>query len=126
MYVRFIIRRQDADSKSWEGLFRAAYDLREAKLEHHEGKLLEKVLAWFKIHLKVPPCLNDVGSERTICWFRDTANKPITYARDLVWLLTERGTPVEIATTAEPGTIIYQDRWQIVAKPGKQDRIRKP
>ncbi|MCA9113997.1 MAG: hypothetical protein KDA79_02860 [Planctomycetaceae bacterium] len=119
MFVRFIIRRQDEASRSWEGLFTAAYELREQRLDRHESEVLERVLAWFRMHLKVPACLKEPDNQRAICWFRDRAGKPIAYARELVWLLEEHGSPVEMIRTSEPGTILYEDRWQIVAKPRK-------
>ncbi len=41
-----------------------------------------------------------------------------------MWLLREYGTPVEMIITDEPGTMIYEDRLQIAAKPRNEDRIR--
>lgn len=124
MYVRFIIRRQDDDSRSWEGLFTAAYELRGVDLAQHESEILERVLAWFRMHLTIPACLGDKGNERAICWFKDHAKKPVAYARELAWLLEEYGSPVEMLSTSDPGTILHEDRWQVVAKPRKEDRIR--
>lgn len=76
------------------------------------------------MHLKIPACLRERGNERAICWFKPEARIPIAYAWDMVAVLRERGHHVEMLKTAEPGTLLYEDGWQIVAKPLARDRIR--
>ena len=123
-YVRLIVRNRDSESNSWQGLFTAAYALRELELERHERDVLERALDWFRMHLKIPSCLGEPENRRAICWFKDRAQKPLEYARDLAWLLTERGVQVEQVTTRDVGTIIYEDGWQVAAKPRKSNRLR--
>ena len=43
--------------------------------------------------------------------------------RSIVALLESKGVWVEMVTTADPGIILYEDQWQIVAKP-RRKRLR--
>ncbi len=127
MYLRFVSSQQDAASHSLVGVFTHAYDIRDtAELEQHEVETLERALDWFRMHLKIPPVLKEPGNERAICWFKPAAKRPLEYAWQLVHLLRERGIEIELTKTRDPGTILYEDGWQIVAKPHKKDRLRTP
>ena len=52
-----------------------------------------------------------------ICWFVDDAREMIARAFALAALIGEAGVPARKVATRRPGTILYRDRWQIVAKP---------
>lgn len=54
-----------------------------------------------------------------VCWFRPDAGarEAIGHAHVMVALLGEGGVPVERITTRQPGTILYRDAMQVVAKP---------
>lgn len=53
---------------------------------------------------------------RAISWFKSAAREPLSR----IWLMKaipdEYGYVVELIKTDDPGVIIYQDGWQIVAK----------
>lgn len=51
------------------------------------------------------------------CWFVAEAREMIAHAFVLGSLLREIGVPVRKVATRRPGTVLYRDRWQIVAKP---------
>ncbi len=52
-----------------------------------------------------------------ICWFVDDAREMIARAFALAALIGEAGVPARKVATRRPGTILYRDPWQIVAKP---------
>ncbi len=68
--------------------------------------------------------LAEPGNGRAICWFKDTAGTPLEKAWEVVSLLCERGVPIEMIKSENPGKIIYEDEWRVAAKPRKKDRIR--
>lgn len=78
---------------------------------------------WFNKFLPVPPYgLFYVKSKKRwyakgICWFRPEARVMIRHAFALKALMDEAGYPVSVLKTDIPGTILYQDDCQIVAKP---------
>jgi hypothetical protein len=126
MFVRFCLRRPDANSHSPQGVFQAAMGLRDAgELEPYEEEWLERDLGWLRMHLPSPDCLRDWGNHRAICWFRPTARDAIDKVRGMVALLESRGIIVQMVTTADPGTVVYEDRWQVVAKPLRRRAARR-
>ncbi|MEM6551825.1 MAG: hypothetical protein AAF750_06835 [Planctomycetota bacterium] len=122
-YVRFVIGQRDDMSHVAQGVFQAAYTLRDSnRLEPYELQQLEDDLAWLKMHLKSPDVLNDPGTERAICWFHPRAAKPIARVRSLARVLGEYGHRVHMLTTERPGRVIYEDGWQVVAYPYRDQR----
>ncbi len=121
MLVRFCLLRRDPYSHSPQGVFQAAIELRDAgQLEAYEEEWLERDLGWLRMHLPSPPCLRDEGNHRAICWFKPTARSAIDRVRGIVALLETHGLTVRMVTTAEPGSVIYEDEWQVVAKPRRR------
>ena len=125
MYLRFISREQDENSRSFVGVFTHVYRIRNSEeLLPHEKETLEHSLGWLKMHLKVPAVLKDEGNERAICWFKDTAKRPMEHVWQLVHLLRDHGIHMELVKTNDPGVILYEDGWQVVAKPHRKDRVK--
>ena len=125
MFVRFVTALQDPESRSFTGLFVHVYEaLESSRLMPHEEELLRERLDWFKMHLKVPACLSENGNERAICWFKPEAHRPLDYAWDMIAVLREHGLHIEMIKTKDPGTILYEDGWQVVAKPHRNNRLR--
>jgi len=125
MLIRFCILKRDSDSNSPQGVFQAAIELREnGMLEAFEEDWLEQELRWLRMHLPSPDCLRDEGNERAICWFKPEAKQAIDKVRGIVALLETKGVPVEMVTTAHAGKMIYEDKWQVVAKPRRKRAAR--
>lgn len=117
-YIRFQTRVQDDDSHRPSGVFVAVYDLRDAsEVAPYHMEELERHLSWLKMHLKSPPCLKDEGNERALSWFHPRAKEPIRRVRAMVEILREYGVVIDQVTTERPGYVVYEDGWQIVAKP---------
>jgi hypothetical protein len=121
MLVRFCLLRRDEASQSPQGVFQAAIELRDTgELEPYEEEWLERDLGWLRMHLPVPACLRDPGNHRAICWFKPGARDAIDKVRGMVALLDARGIVVQMITTADPGTVLHEDKWQVVAKPPRR------
>jgi len=120
-YVRFQTKRQDDNSHRPSGVFVALYELRDSnKLEPYDEMELNKHLNWLKMHLKSPDCLRVDDNERAISWFHPRAKEPIRHIRAIVVILREYGVVIDQVTTSQPGTVIYEDGWQVVAKPSRK------
>ena len=126
MLVRFCILGRDSASHLPMGVFQAAMKLRNDgeletyELETYEEEWLERVLSWLRMHLPSPECLRHSGNARAICWFKPHAKRVIEKVRGIVAMLSSRDIPVETLTTNDTGTIIYEDKWQVVAKPRRK------
>jgi len=53
----------------------------------------------------------------SICWFKASAAHMIKRAWALKALIEEAGRPISVISTCAPGSITYQDKYQIVAHP---------
>ena len=126
MYIRFETYEKNGEADSSLGVFHAAYILlRSGKLEGHEFDSLRESLKWFEKNLEVPKVLDESGRQRAISWFRPTALEPIRRVRTIVTLLEENQVPVRMVKTLEPGTVLHEDEWQVVAiPPGRKRRDR--
>ena len=126
-YLRFItprrrVRRVGADC----GPFGPAYD---AVWDPDVPRVLQDAIwyeiDWFERNLPVPKPRKDAFCVKSrghwypdgICWFVAEAREMIAHAFVLASLLGEIGVPVRKLATRRPGTVLYRDPWQIVAKP---------
>jgi hypothetical protein len=123
-YVRFItpwwrVRRQ-VDC----GPFGPAYEaLRDRSVPEVLRVALGREIEWFEQNLPVPrrDAFRVKSRKRWrpdgICWFVWEAREMIAHSFVLAALLREIGVPVRKVATHRPGTVLYRDPWQIVAKP---------
>ena len=124
MLVRFTILATDTDSGYKCGILVAAHTLRdEGNLTVLEHQVLRETLSWFNEKLFVPTILRQVEHRRAISWFKPAAEEAIRRMWHLKNLLNLHGYHVEVLRTMEPGTVVYEDDWQVIAKPPKWRRF---
>ncbi len=118
MYLRFVLQSVDSDSHRKQGILVAAAELlEEGDLEDHEHKDVRELCAWFDDNLHVPKVLKKEESSRALSWFRPSAKEALAKMWSLVAILENHGLPIELLKTSDPGIVIHEDKWQIVAKP---------
>jgi hypothetical protein len=116
--VRFIAPLIDADSRVREGIFAAAHRLLdEGDMPGYQRNQLRSLLEWFNEHLPSPTPLRKPGNRTAISWFKCDSKDSISRVWELVHILEDNGIVIDKITTEQPGYVIYEDRWQIVAKP---------
>lgn len=124
MFIRFATLATDADSGHAGGVLVAAHMLRDdGDLSVQEHEELRAALAWFNDHLPVPAALTDPENRRAISWFKPAADEAIRRMWQLKTLLDLHGHHVDVLRTSDPGTVVYQDTWQVIAKPYKGQRL---
>ena len=122
MYVRFVLPWTNSDSRVSDGIFGAYFPVQDMdSIPRHLKDAIEVENNWFRENLPVPNRF-DVRSRKRwlslgICWFRDHAREHIAHGYEFARLVTEAGILVEKKVTRQPGTILYRDDFQIVAKP---------
>jgi len=117
-YVRFQGLELNCGTSSKRGVFQLAYQLKHSpNTAEHDDKELRNNLNWLEMHLKAPSILDRAGHQRTICWFKDTAHEPLKRIWSIKFLLEEYGYWVDQITIRKPGYILYEDGWQVAAKP---------
>ncbi|MCJ2188706.1 hypothetical protein [Novosphingobium beihaiensis] len=126
MYLRFVTPGAITRAGIRPGLFRAASDLCGDLWPSPLARAIDHELCWFGKYLPVPSGSHPfavrarrVWHKDGICWFRPepAAREAIAHAHVLAVLLEDGGIPVERITARHPGTILYRDAMQVVAKP---------
>lgn len=124
MLIRFATLATDSDSRRASGVLVAAHTLRDdGDLSVQEHETLRTALAWFNDYLPVPAALADPEHRRAISWFKPAADEAIRRMWQLKTLLEVHGHHVDVLRTSDPGTVVYQDDWQVIAKPYKGQRF---
>ena len=118
LYVRFVTPQIDEDSRVKEGIFVAAYRLRESgELSKYEYDELTDDLEWFEQHLPIPPPLSHSSSGTAVSWFKSGSKDFISRVWSMVRILEDNGVVIKKITGKRPSWIIYEDECQIVARP---------
>jgi hypothetical protein len=131
-YLRFVVSGRNSDSGVEDGLFVAAYALRDKGVlpADHRSKL-EDHINWFKANLAIPPRFNRSRSKgyyrratKGIAWFRDTALQHIARMHDLKFIAESHGYVVSVIREDRVGYIVYEDENQVVAEPFADTKTR--
>lgn len=124
-YLRFVVSQLNSESGVEDGLFGAAYALRDrGVLSADLRSKLEDHISWFKVNLAIPSRFNRSNSKgyyrratRGISWFRDTAKEHIARMHDLKLIAEANGYVVSLITEDRIGYVVYEDENQVVAEP---------
>ena len=106
------------------GIFRVTYDARhDTETPVFLREAIRREIDWFCEYLPSPnEHFFEVRSRKVmrtvgICWFKSDARNMIRHAFTLKALLEECGYFITTQGTDNPGQILYQDKFQIIAKP---------
>lgn len=123
-YVRFVVDLKDEDSNVEQGIFQAAAQgLESQKITGSDADELIKLRAWFGENLKEPTSFGRDKPRLGICWFRTGSTEHISRIWEMVHILERNGIYVKKIRTDNPGYVIYEDRWQLVAEPFRRGTI---
>lgn len=115
MYIRFAVDELDPDSTRPQGVFAAAYALRDSKyLSNIDRAQLDSLLNWFSQNLPVPKKFNCRGA---IFWLKPDAKACTQKMWKLVLFLRSRSKRVSMLRTRRSGYIFYEDPFQLAAIP---------
>nr|SBO91232.1 hypothetical protein BN4615_P746 [Nonomuraea gerenzanensis] len=105
------------------GIFAACHHLRRAgRLVPADDELFTQVDDWFIARLPYPPFYADGNTIRAVPWFKPDAAWLIAALAPLEDLLRRYDVPYDIVRSPDPGTIIYEDDFQIGVLP----YVRRP
>lgn len=124
MSLRFVVPSACQESRRKQGLLTFAHDFRDdGSLEDGAYRELSAQLLWFNEHLRIPSELREHGTDRALSWFKPHAKKPLERMWSLAWWLEGQGQRFEVLKTQDPGQVLYQDKWQVVAWPPRNKRL---
>lgn len=123
VYIRFVCYQSVASQRQRLGLFQALDEARECALAPSWAlREVGELSGWFKDNLAVPGQFSRGGwkgqGQPGLSWFKPIATDHIRQMHRLRLALEACGVHVDILTTRDPGTVIWQDEHQLVAEPG--------
>jgi len=117
-YVRFQSQLINRGTPSKLGIFQIAFRVRDAhETSVQDANAISRQIEWLKSHLHSPD-LDDRYDYRAIFWFKDIAHEPLKRIWAIKPYVESYGYWIDIVKTWTPGQIIYEDGWQIAARPG--------
>ncbi len=124
MYLRFSTQQWDTESTRKLGILVAAHELRDGgDITKDEHELLRKTLEWFNNNVSIPKILKNNEHRRALSWFKSSATEPIQKMWELVEVLRLHDINIDVHKTDNPGIVIYEDDWQVVAKTEKGRKV---
>ena len=124
VYVRFVCFRLVEGQRQRLGLFQALDEARDCDFAPPWAlRVIGETSSWFNENLAVPTQFKQTyggGGRPCLSWFKPVANEHIKKMHQLKLAVGECGVQVEILTTRDPGSIVWQDEHQLVADPGKR------
>jgi len=117
MFLRFVRLHPQGDHARDQGVFHAIGALRDAGLlrDYHEAAMKE-AREWFNEELPVPDSFGGRRNTAGICWFKPDARDAIARIRIYISVLEDCGIVTDMLTSRDPGCIVYEDRYQVVAE----------
>jgi hypothetical protein len=130
VFLRFVLMRSHPDTGVEEGIFSAAYELRDnVGTPISDRRRLDDLLSWFEANLATPARFNRTKSKgyyrrktAGVSWLKPRAGEHITKMRALIVILEENGYRVSQVTTKTPGYVVFEDDHQVVAEPFRNGR----
>jgi hypothetical protein len=120
-YLRFQSLQPCHGTPSRLGIFQIAFQVRDAVETHaHDADEIDQNLRWLQMHLRSPNL--SAADRRAIFWFKQTAREPMKRIWAMKPYLEAYGYWIELVKTWKPGLIIYEDGWQVAAKPWRDGR----
>jgi hypothetical protein len=101
------------------GIFVAVDHLRRAdRLTEEEEELYFDVDDWFKVHLPNPPFYDDGNVLGAITWFKKSSTGGMRERlAPLCHILDRHGVTWVAAESTDPGTLVYEDEFQVGVVP---------
>ncbi len=97
------------------GIFVAVDHLRRAdRLTEDEEELYFDIDDWFEVNLPNPPFYADGNSVGAVTWFKYSASSEMLKRLEpLCHILTKHGVEWVAAESSDPGTVMYEDDFQV-------------
>ena len=115
-YVRIQGRNLVINTMTGKGVFGLCMDLiRGQTMEQEDADLYMEIDSWFAENLPWPEQYK--RQESVVCYFKtENAGEMLKWIKPVLWLLDRYNIPYYLVYTNSPGEIVYEDKYQIVAK----------
>jgi hypothetical protein len=115
-FQRFVVGTDQGPARDQSGVFTELRMLKESgEMPGFEQEQTEAIFAWFNEHLPVPPFESADWPRNAISWFKPGGGEFVSKLREAIAILDGNGRFVRTIRTTDPGVILYEDTYQIVA-----------
>lgn len=117
MFIRLVVGHDGEPHRSLTGIVASARLLRDAgSLDQHEVARLEELYQWLNANLPCPPFSTSGWSREAVTWFKHDAGEPIRKLWEIALILRSQSVPVRLLRSANPGKVLFEDRFQVAVK----------
>ena len=115
-YVRIQGRNLVVNTLTGKGVFGLCMELiRSKKMDPEDADLYMEIDSWFAENLPWPEQCK--RQESVVCYFKtENAGEMLKWMKPALWLLSRYDVPYYVVYTNTPGEIVYEDKYQIVAR----------
>jgi hypothetical protein len=115
-YIRFIVQSDHESQTRCTGVVASLRLLGEAgRLPDYQVDYAKELFERLNNGLPCPPFSQNDWVD-CVCWFKDTAKAWISVFREMIAILEDSDFRVATLVTNDPGLIVYEDEFQVVAK----------
>jgi hypothetical protein len=90
-----------------------------------DAEELDVLRAWFSENLEKPTSFGRNKLQLGICWFKTGTTEHIARIWEMVRILERHGIYIKKIRTDKPGSVIYEDEWQLVAEPFRKGTMTR-
>lgn len=117
MFIRFVVGHDAEHHRSLTGIITEARLLRDkGRLDDYAKAQLEEAYTWLNANLPVPPFKASNWPRDAVTWFKDEAGAPLAKMWEIASLPKEHGIPIRMLRSKRPGTVLYEDAYQVVVE----------
>lgn len=123
MYLRFITDEIDLRTGKPKGMFTLAYELIQARvLSNNDEALLKGSLKWVEVNIPIPTRFSRTSNEYRkntggLCWLKSESDEVVSKHWNIKNIVEITGYSIRLVKTENPGKMVYEDEFQIVALP---------
>lgn len=97
-----------------QGVFAAVWSIeRSGVLTETEVRRATEIREWFEMNVPNPPFYKDGNPLGAVTWFKSSAQQCLSLAREMAEIVRTHGFEVHEVAHGSPGTIIYEDEFQV-------------
>ncbi len=123
MFIRFITEENDSRTGKPKGICTLAYELIEnGELYVEDEKSLKKCLLWVEKNVPIPTRFSRANNEYRkntggLSWLKPEADEAVSRFWKVKNTIDIAGYSTKVVKTKNPGKMVYEDSFQIVAIP---------
>lgn len=119
-YFRYCAPYVSPHTNQRYGIFIAVWHLvRDKKVSAEDEAAYWEARRWFESNLPIPPFHKTGNQERAITWFKESAMGSRVVQKLEIYhsIAVKYGTEIELISSESPGTMIYEDDYQVATIP---------